>query len=236
MTSVSKDSKKDFVFYCRVIEALIFASPTPVSERTIRQHLPNPKDTSFYERVMGEIERRYDTSSGIALCPLDKHWAFRTRLDIGDHLRSLRQHEKSLSRAAIETLAIIAYHQPITRAEIEAIRGVTTSKGTLDTLLELGWIQPKGRRNTPGRPLTWRTSADFLDHFGLASLDALPGLEELKKAQLVTDTTRIHDLPQTDGLPLMNGAADDDDSGDTAGMGEGEGAGIKDDSEEGASV
>ncbi|MCG8622210.1 MAG: SMC-Scp complex subunit ScpB [Proteobacteria bacterium] len=229
------EAKKDLGFYCRVVEALIFASPTPVSERTIRQHLPNAKDTSFYERVMGNISKRYDDSSGIELCQLDNHWAFRTRLDIGDHLRSLRQHEKSLSRAAIETLAIIAYHQPITRAEIEAIRGVTTSKGTLDTLLELGWIQPKGRRNTPGRPLTWRTSADFLDHFGLSSLDALPGLEELKKAQLVTDSARIHDLPQANSLPLMNGAVDDsDNTSDNNNMGEG--ADIKTDSKEGASA
>ena len=202
---------KDMGFYCRVIEAVLFAARTPLSERALRQHLPAPKDNALYDQVMTRLKARYDEASGVELWHADRHWALRTRLDIGEYLHNLRQHQKPMSKAAIETLAIIAYHQPVTRGDIERIRGVATSKGTLDILLALGWIQPKGRRNTPGRPLTWRTSADFLDHFGLASLDDLPGLDELKKAQLIGETTRLGDLSPADSLPLMNGAASDGD-------------------------
>lgn len=213
VTPVTKSAPtKDMGFYCRVIEAVLFAAKTPLSERALRQHLPAPKDTGFYDQVMARLKARYDEASGVELWHADRHWALRTRLDIGEYLHNLRHHQKPMSKAAIETLAIIAYHQPVTRAEIENIRGVATSKGTLDILLALGWIQPKGRRNTPGRPLTWRTSADFLDHFGLSSLDALPGLEELKKAQLIGETARLGGLPKTDSLPLMNGAAEEEDS------------------------
>ena len=206
-------SKHDIAFQTRVVEALIFASPAAVTEATIRQHLPGGGDN--YHEVMARLADRYDASSGIELTKSDDRWAFRTRAEIGRHLRALRQQEKPLSRAAVETLAIIAYHQPITRAEIEEIRGVSTSKGTLDILLELGWVQPKGRRNTPGRPLTWMTSASFLDHFGLAGLDALPGLDELKKAQLLRDVTSMAELPNLDRLSLADGAdsADSDKNG-----------------------
>ncbi|MEE2704649.1 MAG: SMC-Scp complex subunit ScpB, partial [Pseudomonadota bacterium] len=116
---------------------------------------------------------------------ISNKWFFRTSPDLSEYLKIEKIVPKKLSRAATETLAIIAYHQPITRAEIEEIRGVIISRGTLDILLEEGWIRPRGRKKVPGRPLTWGTTSDFLDHFGLESLSDLPGIEELKAAGLL---------------------------------------------------
>jgi segregation and condensation protein B len=129
--------------------------------------------------------QRFDETSGIEFCQVGDSWAFRTRTDSAERLNTRKQVERPLSRAALEVLAIIAYHQPITRAEIEEIRGISLSRGTIDILLELGWIKPRGRRRTPGRPLTWGTSPVFLDHFGLSELADLPGLDELKSAGLL---------------------------------------------------
>jgi len=122
---------------------------------------------------------------GIQLVRRDNRWAFRTAPDLAAALVVESHVERKMSRAAIETLAIIAYHQPVTRAEIEEIRGVALSKGTLDVLFEAGWVRPRGRRQTPGRPMLWATTPAFLDHFGLVALDDLPGVEELKAAGLL---------------------------------------------------
>ena len=164
------------------IEALIFASDRPIRERELIVHLPDNMDLA---EVITAIALRYDATSGIELCQVGDGWAFRTKAEIAERLSQHKQVERPLSRAALEVLAIIAYHQPITRAEIEEIRGISLSKGTMDILLELGWIKPRGRRRTPGRPLTWGTSPAFLDHFGLADIGDLPGMDDLKAAGLL---------------------------------------------------
>jgi len=165
----------------RLVEALIFASAEPLTEGRIAAHLPPGTDLS---RLMRALESLY-SGRGVTLVRRGNGWAFRTAPDLADRLRLVREEERRLSRAAIETLAIIAYHQPVSRAEIEEIRGVALSKGTLDTLFAAGWIRPRGRRRTPGRPLTWGTSDAFLDHFGLESLDDLPGVKDLEAAGLL---------------------------------------------------
>ena len=166
----------------RVIEALIFASPAPVPRRTLLPYLENEDQIT---EVLASIAARYDEQSGIELSDIEGHYAFRTRADVAAFLTLERPIQRPLSRAALEVLAIIAYHQPITRSEIEEIRGISLSRGTVDILLELGWIKPRGRRRTPGRPLTWGTSTAFLDHFGLQGVDELPGIDELKSAGLL---------------------------------------------------
>ncbi len=165
----------------RVIEALLFASRAPLSEVDLAAHLPDGTDVKARLAALAEdyAER------GINLVQVSHGWAFRTAPDLGAALRREKDVQRKLSRAALETLAIIAYHQPVTRAEVEEIRGVAVSKGTLDILFEQGWVQPRGRRRTPGRPATWVTTASFLDHFGLSALDDLPGVEELKAAGLL---------------------------------------------------
>ena len=167
----------------RVIEALIFASPVPVARRALLPYLDNEDQIAD---VIAHIIARYDKTSGIELSDMDGYYAFRTRADVAAYLNVERPVQRPLSRAALEVLAIIAYHQPITRSEIEEIRGISLSRGTVSILLELGWIRPRGRRRTPGRPLTWGTSVSFLDHFGLESLNELPGIEDLKSAGLLS--------------------------------------------------
>ncbi len=164
------------------IEALIFASDRPIREREMAVHLPDGVTVSD---VITIVAARYDETSGIELCQIADGWAFRTKAELGERLSQHKRVERPLSRAALEVLAIIAYHQPITRAEIEEIRGISLSKGTMDILLELGWVKPRGRRRTPGRPLTWGTSLAFLDYFGLASVADLPGVDELRSAGLL---------------------------------------------------
>ena len=166
----------------RAIEALIFASPAPVPRRALLPYLENEDQIT---EVVASIAARYDELSGIELSNIEGHYAFRTRADVAAFLTLERPIQRPLSRAALEVLAIIAYHQPITRSEIEEIRGISLSRGTVDILLELGWIKPRGRRRTPGRPLTWGTSTAFLDHFGLQGVDELPGIDELKSAGLL---------------------------------------------------
>lgn len=165
----------------RLVEAILFASAEPVSEQELLARLPKGADL---EATLMELEAHY-RARGVRLRKIGNAWAFRTAADLGPFLVHEQQVQKKLSRAALETLAIIAYHQPITRAEIEGVRGVQLSKGTLDVLFECGWIGPKGKRNTPGRPVTWGTTAAFLDHFSLGSLDDLPGLDDLKAAGLL---------------------------------------------------
>jgi segregation and condensation protein B len=168
-------------FHLRLLEALLFASPEPLAERDLARYLPEGADL---RRLLDELEEHY-RRRGVTLVRVGNGWAFRTAVDLAPLLARERRVERKLSRAAAETLAIIAYHQPVTRAEIEEIRGVQLSRGTLDVLLAEGWIRPRGRRQTPGRPITWGTSQGFLDHFGLAGLDDLPNLGELRAAGLL---------------------------------------------------
>jgi segregation and condensation protein B len=165
----------------RIVEALLFASPEPVSEEAIAERLPSQTDVAA---LLADLVSHYD-GRGVAPVKIAGRWSFRTAEDLGPRLKIKVKRSRRLSRASLETLAIVAYHQPITRAEIEEVRGVGLSKGTLDLLLEIGWIRPSGRRRTPGRPLQWRTSDEFLQHFGLESLDDLPGREELKASGLL---------------------------------------------------
>ena len=165
----------------RLLEALLFASTDPVSEVVLASRLPEGVDL---KSLIGELQQTY-ASRGVNLARVAGKWAFRTAPDLGNILRVERNVVRKLSRAAVETLATIAYHQPVTRAEIEEIRGVQLSKGTFDTLFESGWIKPVGRRRTPGRPVTWGTTDAFLDHFGLESVSDLPGIDELKAAGLL---------------------------------------------------
>jgi segregation and condensation protein B len=174
----------------RVAEALIFASPDPISEKAIAERLPAGSDAGA---VLAELAGDY-AERGIRLIKIAESWTFRTAPELAPHLQLERKITRKLSRAALEALGIVAYHQPVTRAEIEEIRGVALSRGTLDVLLEAGWIKPGKRRRTPGRPVTWVTTQEFLDHFGLEKLDDLPGLDELKASGLLDTRPRVHVL------------------------------------------
>lgn len=166
----------------RMAEAIVFASAEPVSRRALETRLPDGVDIP---QVMDELRRQYERR-GVNLVRVADAWAFRTAGDLAFLMSRDAVHQKKLSRAALEMLAIIAYHQPVTRAEIEEIRGVETSKGTIDTLMETGWIRMRGRRRTPGRPVTYGTTDSFLDHFGLEEIRDLPGIDELKGAGLLS--------------------------------------------------
>jgi segregation and condensation protein B len=165
----------------RLLEALLFAAPEPLSEAELALRLGENADIPVLLRELAEAY----AERGINLVALAGGWTFRTAPDLATALKSERDVLRRLSRAAVETLAIIAYHQPVTRAEIEVIRGVGLARGTLDRLLESGWVQPKGRRESPGRPLNWVTTPRFLAHFGLESLNELPGVEELRQSGLL---------------------------------------------------
>jgi segregation and condensation protein B len=161
--------------HLRVTEALLFASAEPLSEKRIAARLPEDADVKGVLRVL----RAQYAGRGVNLVKAGQGWAFRTADDLGPHLEREREVTRKLSRAAIETLAIIAYHQPVTKAEIEEVRGVSLSAGTFDTLCEAGWVKPRGRKESPGHPMLWGTTDGFLDHFGLASLRDLPGRKDL---------------------------------------------------------
>jgi len=165
----------------RLLEALLFAAPEPLAEAELALRLGEEADIPVLLRALAESY----AGRGINLVALAGGWTFRTAPDLAMALKSERDVPRRLSRAAVETLAIIAYHQPVTRAEIEVIRGVGLARGTLDRLLESGWVQPKGRRESPGRPLNWVTTPQFLAHFGLESLKELPGVEELRQSGLL---------------------------------------------------
>ncbi|MDF0697874.1 SMC-Scp complex subunit ScpB [Rhizobium sp. MC63] len=166
----------------RIAEALVFASSQPVPESFLAERLPRDADV---RAIMLRLKEQY-APRGVNLVQVESAWAFRTAADLSFIIRRDDNEVKKLSRAALEVLSIIAYHQPVTRAEIEDIRGVQTSRGTLDVLMEAGWVRFRGRRRTPGRPVTLGTTRDFLDHFGLEELRDLPGLEELKGAGLLS--------------------------------------------------
>ncbi|GAB4540861.1 MAG: hypothetical protein Tsb0010_18570 [Parvularculaceae bacterium] len=165
----------------RMVEALLFAAAEPISEAALAERLPEGADIPA---ALASLAEDY-AARGVALVQTGAKWSFRTAPDLGWLLERERVEPRKLSRAALETLAVIAYHQPVTRAEIEEIRGVSLSKGTLDILLEIGWVKMRGRKRAPGRPVTYGTSEEFLSHFGLASLGDLPGLEDLKSAGLL---------------------------------------------------
>ncbi|SDG96144.1 SMC-Scp complex subunit ScpB [Roseospirillum parvum] len=185
--------------HARIAEALLFAAPRPLTPRELAERLPRGCDVG---QVLDSLRADYQ-GRGVHLVKLGEGYAFRSAPDLAPYLTEHRNETRKLSRAAVETLAIIAYHQPVTRAEIEEIRGVALSRGTLDVLLEAGWIGPRGRRQSPGRPLTWGTSDSFLDHFGLGGLDELPGIEDLRAAGLLDSRPAIAAYgARADELPL----------------------------------
>jgi len=164
--------------HLRMVEALLFAASEPVDQKVLTTSLPEGADVPG---LLIALEQLYE-KRGVTLCCVTGKYQFRTASDLAFLLRKEKPEQKRLSRAAIETLAIIAYHQPVTRAEIEDIRGVIMSKGTVDTLMEIGWVKIRGRKRTPGRPVTYGTTEAFLVQFGLESVSHLPGTDELKAA------------------------------------------------------
>lgn len=179
--------------HLRIIEALLFASAEPLALAEFKPHLGEGTEI---EPLMLALQEQY-AERGVNLVRRGDKWAFRTAADLSFLLLRETTDNRPLSRAALETLSIIAYHQPATRAEVEEVRGVATGKGTMDLLMEAGWIRMRGRRRTPGRPVTYGTTEAFLDHFGLESLADLPGLEELKGAGLLSNR-----LPPNMQIPL----------------------------------
>lgn len=165
----------------RMVEAMLFASAHPLSKAELTARLPEGSDV---DALLREIEHAY-SGRGVNLVKVAGKYMFRTASDLAFLLQRDAHEQKKLSRAALETLAIIAYHQPVTRAEIEEIRGVSISKGTIDVLMEAGWVRMRGRRRSPGRPVTYGTTEAFLVHFGLEAIGDLPGLDELKGAGLL---------------------------------------------------
>src|SRR5512139_1679631 len=177
----------------RLLEALLFAAGEPLDEAMLARRLPNGVNV---KTTLAQLKDEY-ASRGVNLVRVGKKWTFRTATDLSWLLTKQIVETRKLSRAAIETLAIVAYHQPVTRAELEEIRGIATAAGTLDVLLRTGWIRPRGRRKAPGRPITYGTTDDFLTHFGLEAVGDLPGLDELKGAGLLEGN-----LPPGFGVPL----------------------------------
>jgi segregation and condensation protein B len=167
--------------HLRMLEALLFAAAEPLDEETLKARMPKDADVG---QLLPHLQALYEPR-GVNLIKVSGKWALRTAPDLAFLLRKETTEQRRLSRAGVETLAIVAYHQPVTRAEIEEIRGVGVSKGTLDLLLEIGWVRPRGRRRTPGRPVTYGTTEAFLQHFGLDRVGDLPGMEELKLAGLL---------------------------------------------------
>lgn len=192
----------DRVESAREIEALLFAAAGPLTEAEIAQRLPEGADVAG---ALVELSARYE-GRGVVLANVAGGWRFQTAEDLAWLMTEEREEPRKLSKAAQETLAIIAYHQPVTRAEIEAVRGVQASRGTLDVLLELGLVRMRGRRRTPGRPVTYGTTDAFLEHYGLASLTDLPGMAEMKAAGLLS-----MDLPADFTVPDPNAPAPDED-------------------------
>ena len=186
----------------RIVEALLFASPVSLDQAWLAGHLRHGSDITA---VLAEIKAAY-APRGVNLVRVSGKWVFRTSEDLGYLLQRYAVEERRLSRAALETLAIVAYHQPVTRAEIESVRGVQASRGTLDVLLELKLVRMRGRRRTPGRPVTYGTTDAFLEHFGLASLADLPGAAEMRAAGLLS-----LDLPADFNVPTPGLAAPEED-------------------------
>ena len=201
-----KSLRNEYMSEIRLVEALLFASQRPLKAQDIEDRLPVGVPVM---ELISELKNDY-LSRGVNLVNIAGGWTFRTADDLKDNLRSLVQVKRRLSAAAIETLAIIAYHQPVTRGDIEALRGVAVSKGTLDTLLECNWIRPRGRRRVPGRPLQWGTSEEFLEYFSLENLNDLPGIEELKATGLLEKRDSLTSLILPDDLPVEDDSGDQD--------------------------
>lgn len=191
----------------RLVEAILFAAPHALTVQQIAERFPEDR-VMLIPDVLEMLKEHY-AARGVTLVQREKRWALRTSADLGHHLRLEKEQPKKFTRAAMETMAIIAYHQPVTRAEIENIRGVATSPGALDALMEAGWIKPGKRREVPGRPVTWLTTQAFLDHFGLEKLEDLPGMEELKAAGLLDKRPAIEAMPTTGDL-FEEGAGKED--------------------------
>lgn len=187
----------------REVEALLFAAAGPLSEEDLARRLPEGADV---KGALAALQARY-SGRGVELACVAQRWRFQTAGDLAWLMTEEKDEPRRLSKAAQETLAIIAYHQPVTRAEIEAVRGVQASKGTLDVLLELGLVRMRGRRRAPGRPVTYGTTDAFLEHYGLASLGDLPGMAEMKAAGLLS-----LDLPPDFEVPNPEGPALDEDA------------------------
>jgi segregation and condensation protein B len=179
--------------HLRILEAVLFAAQAPLSVEKLATHFPEGTDV---EALLGDLKANY-ANRGVNLVQVASQWTLRTADDLSFVLRRETMEQKRLSKAALETLAIVAYHQPVTRADIEEIRGVAISKGTLDMLMEIGWVRLRGRRRTPGRPVTYGTTEEFLRHFGLNEVADLPGLQELKGAGLLDSS-----LPADFQVPL----------------------------------
>ncbi len=199
--------------HLRLAEAVLFSAAEPMTEETIAERLPDGIDVPA---LLGALADHY-ANHGINLVRAGGRWLFRTAEDLAGELRVHKTVPRRLSRAAMETLAIIAYHQPVTRAEIEEIRGVGLSRGTLDLLLEASWVSPKGRRRTAGRPATWGTTSGFLVDFGIESIKDLPGLDDLKAAGLldkrpameIGDFSALADMEENDAESDADGMAED---------------------------
>jgi segregation and condensation protein B len=186
--------------HCRMAEALLFAAVEPLDEATLMVRLP---DGANIPAILAALEQQYK-NKGINLIKVAGKWMFLTAPDLAFLLEEERQTTRKLSRAALETLAIVAYHQPVTRTEIEEIRGVGISRGTMDVLFEAGWIRPRGRRKTPGKPVTYGITEDFMIHFGLDDIKDLPGFDELKASGLLnSEPSGLFDVEENDLAELF---------------------------------
>jgi segregation and condensation protein B len=190
----------------RIIEAILFAAEEPLSLAALAAHAGEGVDVRAALKALVEDY----AGRGVELVERGGRWHFQTAPDLAHVLRRTREEPRRLSRAAVETLAIIAYHEPVSRAEIEAVRGVQTSKGTIDVLMEAGWIRPAGRREVPGRPIVYATTAEFLDHFGLANRRDLPGIDDLAAAGLL-EPVEVLPERELDGVEEGEDAEDVDD-------------------------
>ena len=188
---MNQNSKLDNNTKLKLLEAFIFASPEPVKLNLLKQFEDNDDNL---DKLLKKLELKYQ-DFGFNLIKINNTYCFRTSEEVSSLLNIEQEASKQLSRAATETLGIIAYHQPITRSQIEEIRGVSLSKGTLDILFEIGWIKPGKRLELPGRPSTWETTNKFLDHFGLSNINQLPGLDELKEAGLLNFDNKVFKDP-----------------------------------------
>ena len=195
-----EDSKNnpliEFSDHIRAVEALLFASSDPLDEKTLKDMLPVDTDI---EEIMNNLLSLYK-GRGVELKKVNNKWMFKTASDLSFIMQKEAKIQKKLSKAALETLSIIAYHQPVSRAEIEEIRGVTVSPGTIDTLMEINWVKIKGRRKTPGNPITYGTTDEFLVHFDLENTKELPGLDELKSTGLLDSNLPPDMYPIDDDL------------------------------------
>ena len=198
-----KEADVEYQNQVRMVEALLFAAEEPLDDATLASRLP--QDAPL-EKLLSTLRQSY-APRGVNLVKVAGRWAFRTAPDLAFLMEEERQVSRRLSKAGLETLAIVTYHQPVTRAEIEDIRGVSVNRGTLDLLMEAGWVRIVGRRRSPGRPVTYGTTDGFLDHFGLPSLEDLPGIEELKATGLIGEGNGALSLFPADPSP---------DDGDTA--------------------